>query len=103
MPDEIDPLEIATSELAEAMCPTPDDLLGDIGPLGTVWYTHEVLAYCLQKMAGMITAPEAGLMEDDSPPVRALAGITTAMGVINGVCETLSLIPEDVAASNGQV
>jgi hypothetical protein len=99
MSDEIDPLEIATQELADAMCPTPDDLLGDIGPLGTLWYLHEVAAYTLQKCAGMVTSPDAGTLEDDSEPVRALAAITTAMGVINGACEILSLIPDTPTAA----
>ena len=95
--EAVDALELATAELAENMVPTPDDLLGDIGPLGVLWYLHEVAAYALQFYTGALSGDEARDVDDDSGPVRALGAMTTAMGVINGACIQVSLLPPEAA------
>jgi hypothetical protein len=96
---DVDALDLATAELADNMVPTPDDLLGDIGPLGVMWYLHEMCGYALQFYTGALSAPEAGDVEDDSGPVRALGALTTAMGVINGACIQVSLLPPEAAGA----
>lgn len=95
--EEQDALVIATRELAAAYVPTPDDLLGDVGPLAVVWYLHEVADYVIQFYAGALSGDEARDVGDDSGPVRCLAALVTAMGVINGACIQIDLLPPDAA------
>jgi hypothetical protein len=95
----IDPADIARDELAAEMVPTPEDLLGDIGPMGTLWYLQQTMAYTVQKWAAMLSDPAAGEIEDNSGPVRALTALVTANGVINGACIEVALADDDSAGS----
>lgn len=94
----IDPLAIATAELAEAMVPAPDDFLGDLGPLGAVWYCHEVAWATLRHYTALLAAPEGGSPDDDSEPVRAHHALGLAVGMLDQVCVILNLIEPEAAA-----
>lgn len=100
MVGELDALVLATRELAENMVPTPDDILCDVGPLGAVWYLHELADYVIRFYTGALSGDEAADVTDDSGPVRALAALVMAMGEINGACVAISLLPD--GALSGQ-
>ena len=99
VPGEQDALEMAVGELAAAMVPTPEDILCDVGPLGVVWYLHELTNYAILFYTGALSGDEAKDVDDDSGPVRCLAALVMAMGEINGACAEISLLPTDAAGS----
>lgn len=92
---EVDPADIARTELAENMIVVPADLLGDIGPMGQLLYLEQLAWHVLSGWTGMLAAADADDVGDDSEPVRALQAITLAAGMIDQACATVSLLPPE--------
>lgn len=88
--------EQAREELAVAMVLTPEDLLSDIGPLGEVLYLNQLAWYVLRAMTGMLSSDASAELESDDPPVIALNQLTMAVGMLDQVCVTLGILPEEV-------
>lgn len=93
--DTVDPAEIARTELAEYMIIPPEDLLGDIGPMGQLLYLEQLIWLVLSGWTGMLSAADGDDVPDDSEPVRALAALTLAAGQIDGACVLVSLLPPE--------
>lgn len=91
MPSENDALQMARDELGAAMVPAPDDLLADVGPLGQVYFLNQAADHVVRSIVGMMSGPEAEVLDDDSGPVRALAACTIALGNIGAACVALSI------------
>lgn len=97
MSQTIDPLEIATQELAEAQVPTPEDLLADVGPLGCLWYVKEAMAITAMRWVDTLPAMEDPEADTDTGPVRSLQMLTEAMGAVTAACVEVSLLPREAA------
>jgi len=95
MADAFDAHDIARNELAEAMTPSPDDLLADVGPLGCAFFATETLAFVAGRFVGTIASEQGEHLTDDDPPATALAAITTALGNMHHACVALSIYPAD--------
>jgi hypothetical protein len=95
--DTFDPAEVARVELAENMILPPDDLLGDIGPMGQLLYLEQLCWHVLSGWTGMLSAADGDDVPDNSEPVRALQAITMAAGMIDQACATVSLLPPEAA------
>lgn len=93
----IDTLEMAKLELAEAMVPTPEDLLGDVGPLAQLYYTERLLYVLLGMWTGMIAEDTTSGLDADSPPVKAQQAIALAAGNIDAACILLDILPAAAA------
>lgn len=94
---EVDALELAKTELGEAMVPDPIDMLQDVGPLAQLWFLHQCAYGVLQSFTGMLSGDEATGLADDSEPVRAFAAVAKACGNLDGAAQLLSLLPPDGA------
>ena len=94
---EPDALDMATTELAEAMVPTPEDMLADVGPLAQAWYLQQLAYHVMRSFTAFLSTDEAGDVADDSEPVRALGALTTLCGIADGICVTLSILPAEAA------
>lgn len=92
-----DALELAKSELAEAMVPDPEDLLADVGPLAQLFYLNQTAYQVLKNYAAMLTAKGIETPADDSEPVRALQMVAEACGMLDGACQELSILPREAA------
>lgn len=90
--------EQAREELAVAMVLAPEDLLSDIGPLGQVLYLNQLAWHVLRGMTGMLSSDASQELENDDPPVIALNELTMAVGMLDQVCVTLSILPAEVKA-----
>lgn len=97
MTDEQDALDLATAELAEAMVPAPDDVLEDCGPLACLWYLTQAAGFTLGRWAGTIDSPAGSELTDGDAPVQALSVLTQVMGMLNGACVLVDLLPEEAA------
>jgi len=91
-------MDMATTELAEAQVPTPDDLLADVGPLSQLWYLHEVADHVIKSWVGMQSDEHGKDLSDDSEPVRALAAMVTSMGALNEACVLVSILPPEATS-----
>ncbi|MFZ0666193.1 MAG: hypothetical protein WAM97_10585 [Acidimicrobiales bacterium] len=94
---EPDALDMAKTELGEAMVPDPIDMLSDCGPLAQLWFLHQCAYGVMQSFTGMLSGDEAADVADDSEPVRAYAALAKACGNLDGACQLLSLLPPDGA------
>lgn len=97
-----DPAEDAQRELAEGMVMPPDDLLGDVGPLAQLLYLSRTGWHVLQQWTAMLASEAGDVVDDDSGPVRALAAITQAVGMLDYAQSTVGLIPPEQVAPTGQ-
>ena len=96
----VDPAVVAQSELAQNMVPTPDDLLADVGPLTQLWYARELCYSVMRLMAASLSLDDGEPLPDDSEPVRALAALTEACGMLDGGCVLVSLLPADYSSES---
>ena len=93
----------AKAELAKAMLPAPDDFLGDVGPLAQLYYLDQVAWTVLRGMTGMLSSEVSADLDDDDPPVQALAALSDAVGRLDGICQIMGLLPAEAVASEGMV
>ena len=99
----VDPAHVAQSELAENMVPTPDDLLADLSPPSQLWYARELSYSVMRTMAASLAIDEGEELPDDSEPVRALAALSNACGLLDGACVLVSLLPADYSSDGPAV
>lgn len=92
MPD-IDPEQIARSELAAKMVPSPDDIMGELSLLAGLYYVNQIA------WAGY-TLVTAELQEDAEKGINVPAEVTTALqtlaevvGMLDEACIGLGLLP----------
>lgn len=96
--ETFDPAEVARTELAESMIIAPPDLLGDIGPMGQLFYLEQMIWHVLSGWTGMLAVADGDDVPDDSEPVRALAALTLAAGQVDAACVLVSLLPPEAAS-----
>lgn len=99
MATETDAQQLAVNELAAATVPTPDDLLGDVGPLAQVFYLEQLAYAVMRAYTAMLSASDDDAMPDDSEPVRALAALGEACGNLDAACILLSILPPEAASA----
>ena len=85
----------ARTELATAMVLAPEDLLGDISPLGQLLYLEQLGWYVLRSFTGMLSSDASAELEDDDPPVIALNQLTVAVGELDQICVTMGILPTE--------
>lgn len=91
-------LQLAKVELAQSMIPVPDDYLGDLGPVAAVWYLEQLAWATLRHFTALLSTDAVEQPDDDSAPVRALAGLGVVAGAIDQVCIDLGLLPAEAGA-----
>ena len=93
----------AKAELAKALLPAPDDFLGDVGPLAQLYYLDQVAWTVLRGLTGMLASGAGGDLDDDDPPVQALAALGDIVGRLDGVCQIMGLLPAEAVATQGMI
>lgn len=99
---DIDPAADAAHELASNTVPTPDDLLADVGPLTQLWYLRELSYSVMRLMAATLSIEGTDELPDNSPPVRALAVVSTVAGELDGACVLVGLLPDSYADASAE-
>ena len=94
MPTEFE--DQARTELAQAMVLAPEDLLGDISPLGQLLFLEQLAWYVFRGMTAMLSSDASADLESDDPPVIALQQLGVAVGEIDQVCVTMGILPAEV-------
>jgi hypothetical protein len=100
--DTFDPAEVARTELAEGLVMPPEDLLGDIGPMGQLLYLQTLAYHVLAGWTGMLVAADDEVVDDNAEPARALQALALACGQIDGACVIVSLLPPEAADGPAQ-
>lgn len=91
----IDPQEMAKAELAEAMIPTPDDIMEELTPLGALYYWEQLGWATLTTWTAHVQDMDDQGDEAASEMAGVLQGIATALGGLDAVCATIGLVPAE--------
>lgn len=92
---DIDPNEMARKELAEAMIPTPDDVMTDLSPLAGLFYLEQLgWAVLTSWTAYSQEAIETNAEGSDDLSVT-LSQVAAVVGMLDGTCARIGLIPPD--------
>lgn len=90
----IDPQEDAQAELAATMTPTPDSIVEDLSPMAALFYLERLAWQVLTSWTAHVSEMNGAEVELVDDIAQTLNGIATAVGVIDGVCERIGLIPQ---------
>jgi len=90
-------MEEAKADLSTNMVPTPEDVLGDVGPVGQLYYAERLLYVVYGMFAGLLANDAVEQPDDDSPPVKALAAIGMACGNLDAACIVMGILPPEAA------
>lgn len=96
----IDPKEIAEAELAQAVVPTPDDLLGDVGPTTQLFYLERTAYTVLGNWAAMLSGDEAADLGEADELTRAMNALAEVCGLLDGACVMVGLLPDEALPPN---
>jgi hypothetical protein len=96
--EQFDAKAFAQQELADAFVPAPEDFMAELGPLGAVWYLDQVGWAVLKHYTALLAADTGEAPPDGSEPVQAMAALSVAVGMLDGVCVTLGLIDAEAAS-----
>src|ERR1700744_686759 len=95
----IDPMEIAKTELAKAMVPTPDDIMEMLSPIAALYYLEQ-LGWGTFRLWTAYAQDEVGKDPDaEADLAETLQGIGVSVGAIDAVAARIGLIPPE--AVNG--
>lgn len=88
-----DPHETAKAELAEAMIPTPEDVISDLSPLAALYYLEQ-LGWATFTMFTAYAESEQGKDQaaDDDLAVT-LTQIGVVVGMLDETCIRVGLLP----------
>lgn len=90
----IDPQEDAQAELAANMTPAPDAIVEDLSPMASLFYLERLAWQVLTSWTAHVTEMGSAEVELQDDIAQTLNGLATAVGMIDGVCERIGLIPQ---------
>lgn len=90
---EIDPCEIARTELAQAMVPTPDDIVGDLSPLACLYFLEQ-LGWAVLTCWTAYASDEADKGSESADDLaETLNAIAMTVGQLDQTCARIGLLP----------
>lgn len=92
---DLDPEQIARKELAEAMIPTPEDVVTDLSPLGALFYLEQ-LGWAVLTSWTAYSQEQADAGAEGAEDLSVTLGqVASIVGMLDGTCARIGLIPPD--------
>lgn len=89
----IDPEDIARTELAGAMVPTPDDIVEMLSPLASMLYLQQLAWANFQNWTAWLADMTPEQQADAQGATKVLQVNAQVCGLLDAICETVGLTP----------
>lgn len=89
----VDPNELARSELAEAMIPTPDDVMADLSPLAGLFYLEQLSWAVLTSFTAHAESTQGKNKQADDDLAITLNELAMLVGGLDQTCARIGLLP----------
>lgn len=89
----IDTMEMARTELASNMFPSPDDLVSDLSPVGFLFFVEQCAVELFKQYVAELSENDAGVEDTGDGAGRAMAAIGQALGMLDTACVAMGILP----------
>lgn len=98
----VDPNDLARNELAEAMIPTPDDVMSDLSPLAGLFYLEQMGWAVLTSFTAYAEETQGKNKAADDDLAVTLNELAMLVGGLDQTCARIGLLPVEAVPPKWQ-
>lgn len=92
--DGLDPEEMAKTELAKAMIPTPDDIMDELSPLAALYLLDQMAWATFTNWTAWLSDMTDEQKADAESAAPTLSGLGLVCGELDAICAAIGLAPQ---------
>jgi hypothetical protein len=96
--DPIDTMEMARSELAREMYPSPEDMIPELSPLAALFFTEQCAVELLKHYITSLEGEDQDALDTSEGIGKALEAIAQALGMLDAACVAMGILPDEAIA-----